>query len=452
MLPLLPQLHRRDFFRVGGLVAGGCAFSGLHSAFASSRPLARRGARSCILVYLLGGPPHLDMWDLKPEAPAEIRGPFRPIATTLPGVRICEHLPRLAQLTDKYSIIRSVSHPNNNHTPMIYYTLTGRDTDRPEEDNNVNPPSRLDHPHIGAVLAHFKSSGGMPGYVALPELAVRSNLDNVRQATLLRGGKAGFLGSRCDPLPINGDPRDPDSLPALAPPAEVTVERLDRRNSLLALMEGASSTGRDLSLLRRTAVLMTGSARGGRLYDLASEPRGLRERYGMHRFGQSLLLARRLAEAGVPMIAVHFNYMTRCDGWDTHSKNFEGLRDELLPLLDQGLSALLEDLDQRGLLQETLVVSLGEFGRTPRINAQAGRDHWGHCSAAFLAGGGIRGGAVLGASDKQAAFPKSEPVDPADIVATIYHCMGLDLHTQLRDQLNRTWALTTGQVINKLTM
>jgi hypothetical protein len=451
MFPLLPDLSRRDFIRLGGVVAAAGAFPGWGAAAPTSIS-TRRGARSCILVYLLGGPPHLDMWDLKPDAPAEIRGPFQPIATTLPGVHICQHLPRLARMTGKYALVRSVSHPNNNHTPMIYYTLTGRQTAQPQEDNNINPPSRLDHPHMGSVLALFKGRPGFPGYVALPEVAVRSNLDNVRQAVLLRGGKAGFLGSHCDPLPINGDPRDPESLPALASPREVNALRLERRQSLLALVEGSrrNPVGRDFANLRQSAVLMTGSPHSGKLWDLTPEPRSLRERYGMHRFGQTLLLARRLAEAGVPMIAVHFNYMTRCDGWDTHGNNFQALENELLPLTDQSLSALVEDLDQRDMLGDTLVACFGEFGRTPRINAQAGRDHWGHCSSAFLAGGGIRGGQVLGASDNHAAFPKSDPVDPADIVATMYHCMGLNLDAALQDQLGRTWTVAAGQVITKL--
>ena len=451
MFPFPDNMSRRDLIRLGGLVAAGHALPFCPATSANNRP-GRRGARSCILVYLLGGPPQLDMWDLKPEAPAEIRGPFRLIATTLPGVHICEHMPRLARLTGKYAIIRSVSHPNNNHTPMIYYTLTGRPTQRPEEDNNINPPSRTDHPHMGSVLARYKGTLGLPGYIALPELAIRSNLDNVRQTVLLRGGKSGFLGARYDPLGINGDPRDFGSMPALASPPDVTHDRIQRRQALLAAMDqsGVNPAHADFATLRQTAVHLSGAARSSRLYSLDSEPRTLRERYGLHRFGQSLLLARKLAEAGVPMIAVHFNYMTRCDGWDTHSKNFDALRDELLPLLDQGLSALVEDLDQRGTLEETLVVSLGEFGRTPRINAQAGRDHWGHCSSAFLAGGGIRGGQVLGASDPHGAYPRSDKVDPADIQATIYHLMGLNLSDHLRDQVDRTWALTTGQVITRL--
>jgi hypothetical protein len=392
------------------------------------------------------------MWDLKPDAPAEIRGPFRPIATSSPGVQICEHFPRLARLAQKYAIVRAVSHPNNNHTPMIYYTLTGRHVERPQEDNNLNPPSRLDFPHMGAILARFKGTTGLPGFIALPEVAVRSNLDNVRQAVLLRGGRAGFLGSRLDPLGLNGDPRNPDTLPALTPPAEVTAQRLHRRQQLLGVMEHGrpDSAGRDFEALRQTAVLMTGSARTAGLYSLDSEPRSLRERYGLHRFGQSWLLARRLAEAGVPMIAVHFNYMTRCDGWDTHGKNFEALKDELLPLVDQGLSALVEDLDQRGMRDEILVASWGEFGRTPRINGGGGRDHWGHCSAAFLFGGGIRPGVVHGISDPHAAYPRADKVDPVDLHATIYRCLGLDTNEHIPDQFDRTWTITTGQVISRL--
>jgi uncharacterized protein (DUF1501 family) len=195
---------------------------------------------------------------------------------------------------------------------------------------------------------------------------------------------------------------------------------------------------------------MTGARFGGGLYALEGEPLRIRERYGLHRFGQSMLLARRLAEAGVPMVAIHFNYMSQCDGWDTHSNNFTALQGELLPMLDQSLSALLEDLRQRGTLEETLVVCMGEFGRTPRINGNAGRDHWGPCSSTVLAGGGIRGGQVYGASDKIGACPTCDKVDPVDIQATIYHCMGLDINGHMQDQLGRLWPLTTGQVITRL--
>jgi hypothetical protein len=449
-----PDPDRRAFLRIGG----GLALAGL-----TFPPLARAGqahaggARSCILVYLLGGPPHLDMWDLKPEAPAEVRGPFRPIATAVPGVRLCEHLPRLARLAGRYALVRSVSHNNHNHTPMIYYTLTGRPVERPDQDNDVRPPQRGDFPHLGAVLAHFKRALlGLPGYVALPELAVRSSTQGEfkRARTPLRGGGAGFLGPLCDPLAVNGDPGTPDAVPALGLPREVSAERLGRRAALLSVLESrrADQAGsRSHGELREQAVVLTGAAgAAARAFSLAAEPPALRDRYGRHRFGRALLLARRLAEAGVPMVAVHFNEMTVCDGWDTHAKNFAALQGELLPLLDQGLSALLEDLEARGLLGQTVVVCMGEFGRTPKINKAAGRDHWGLCQSVLLAGGGVRGGRVYGSSDRLGAYPASDPVDPVDVHATVYHCMGLEPEQAVYDALRRPFAISTGRPLTAL--
>ncbi len=453
--PVQGRLDRRDFFRVGGgLAVAGLGFPALAAAPAS-RPGG--GARSCILVYLLGGPPHLDMWDLKPSAPAEVRGPFRPIPTAVPGLQICEHLPRLARLAGRYALVRSVSHNNHNHTPMIYYTLTGREVERPDQDNDVRPPLRTDFPHLGAVLAWFRQAPlGLPGYVEIPELAVRSSLEGEfkRARTPLRGGGSGFLGPLVDPLSVNGDPGTADAVPALALPAEVTAQRLERRATLLSVLErrrpGLPGTATQAEL-RTQAVVLTGASGGAaRAFSLDGEPAPLRERYGRHRFGRALLLARRLAEAGVPMIAVHFNEMTVCDGWDTHSKNFPALQGELLPMLDQGLSALLEDLEQRGLLARTVVAVMGEFGRTPKINAQAGRDHWGLCQSVLLAGGGIRGGRVLGSSDRIGAYPASDPVDPVDVHATIYHCMGLDPARTIQDRGGRPYPICTGRPLTEL--
>jgi hypothetical protein len=383
------------------------------------------------------------MWDLKPDAPAEVRGPFRPIATSLPGLSICEHLPRLAQQAGRYSLVRSVTHPNHNHTHMIYYTLTGRHMTSPNPNDNVpNPPARGDHPHLGSVIGRFKpGEAGLPGYVALPELSIRM------QPVTLQGGHAGFLGPRYDPLAINEDPRNPESLRAVVLPREVDASRFERRETLLATIDGRGRGAppvQGYETVREAAVRMIGHSRASTLFFLDREPDSVRDRYGRHRFGQSLLLARRLAEAGVPLIAIHFNYMTKCDGWDTHGKNFEALKDELLPLLDEGLAALLEDLDGRGRLDETLVVCMGEFGRTPRINAQAGRDHWGHCAAVLLAGGGVQPGRVLGASDRLAAYPSDFPVDPADVQATIYHCLGLDPALTMKDLTGRPLPITQG--------
>jgi hypothetical protein len=447
-------ISRRDLLvRRGGLAIA--SFCAPHLARATSADVGK--ARSCILVYLLGGPPHLDMFDLKPGAPAEIRGPFRPIATAVPGLQICEHLPRLAQRANHYALVRSVSHSNHNHTPMIYYTLTGRQVERPSEDNDVRPPQRGDFPHLGSVLArHLPAPHGLPGYVAIPELATRSSIDGQykRARQLLRGGAGGFLGPLVDPLAVHGDPGQADAIPALRLPPEVSDARLERRDALLSFLEqrGASSaSSRTHAALRQQAVALTGASRGAAAaFSLDAEPTGVRERYGRHRFGRALLLARRLAEAGVPMVAIHFNEMTMCDGWDTHSKNFEALQTELLPMVDQSLSALVGDLQQRRLLDETLVVMMGEFGRTPRINGDAGRDHWGSCQSVLLAGGGIRGGRVHGASDRIAAYPATDPVDPVDIHATMLHCMGLHPERQVLDHFQRPHPLTTGRVIGAL--
>ncbi len=448
-------LGRRDFLRIGGGL-GVAGFLTAHRVHAARAPV-RGGARSCILVYLLGGPPHLDMWDLKPEAPAEVRGPFRPIATNCTGLRICEHLPRLAQRADRYALVRSVSHNNHNHTPMIYYTLTGREVERPGEDNDVRPPQRTDFPHLGAVLARFKPVPvGLPGFVAVPELAVRSSTQGEfkRARSLLRGGGGGFLGPLVDPLAVNGEPGTASGIPALSPPPEVSAERLEQRAALLAVLEQRSPTLPDSGpqrALRNQAVALSGASGGAaRPFRLDGEPASLRDRYGRHRFGQALLLSRRLAEAGVPMIAVHFNEMTVCDGWDTHSKNFPALKDELLPMLDQGLSALFDDLEQRGLWEQTLVVVMGEFGRTPRINPQGGRDHWGLCQSVVLAGGGIPGGRTIGSSDRIGAYPASDPVDPVDVHATAYHYLGLDPEATMVDNLHRPYPLSTGRVLTGL--
>lgn len=443
---------RRDVLHLGGLVAASTmsSWAGLRGATPTARP-----GRSCIMVYLLGGPPHLDMWDLKPDAPAEIRGPFRPIQTRVPGLQICEHLPRLAQQADQFALLRAVSYPNNNHTPMIYYTLTGHHVDNPSVDNDVSPPRRADFPHIGSVVARLRPPAQrVPGFVALPEVAVRTSLEATRPAVPLRGGRAGLLGASFDPLIINDDPRTPGAMPGLSLPKEVSAERFQARQSLLTAVESRAAddlASRGFGELRNLAVHLTGAASSAaNACSIDQEPAPLRERYGLHRFGQSLLLARRLTEAGVPLVAIHFNNMTRCDGWDTHGKNFEALKAELLPLVDQGLSALLQDLKERGRLEQTMVMCLGEFGRTPKINGNAGRDHWGHCQSVLLAGGGIHGGLVHGASDAHAAYPRDGQVDPVDVHATMYHCLGIDPAHEIRDQANRPYRLCTGQVIERV--
>jgi len=451
---------RRDFLRVGsGLAVSTFMSPAMNRATAAAaRPSAATGgARSCILVYLLGGPPHMDMWDLKPHAPAVMRGPFQPIATNVPGVQICEHLPRLAQMADRYSLVRSVSHNNHNHGPMMYYTLTGHDLDQPNIDNVIVPPKRTNFPHIGAVLSRFKPSPqGLPGYIAIPELAVRSSIDGQykRARTVVQGNSAGFLGARYDPLGVNGPLGTEEAVPALALPRDIPPERLQRRAALLSVLEGRGPSfdrPETYSELRDQAVVLTGAgSKSAQAFSFDAEPAEVCDRYGRNRLGRALLLSRRLAEVGVPMIAVHFNNMTVCDGWDTHSGNFTALKDELLPMLDRALSALLDDLRQRGLIDQTLVVVMGEFGRTPKINVNAGRDHWGSCQTVLMAGGCIKGGRVHGASDKLAAFPSRDPVDPVDLQATIYHAMGLDPHLVIQDHLGRPFPLSSGRILREL--
>ncbi len=448
---------RRDLLRAGGGLALG---AGWLPGTGQSHILANESvkpAKACILVYLLGGPPQLDTFDMKPEAAAEIRGPFQPISTNVPGIEVCEHLPHLAKMADRYALMRSVSYPNSNHTPMIYYTLTGRPTSNPEADNDVRPPQHDDFPHIGSIVSYFRGQDvgeGFPGFLAIPEVAVRSSISGEfkRARTPLRGGGSGFLGTKYESLMVNGAPGTPDAVPALVLPEELASQRQEKRMSLLQAIDHPKSLSRSSSVygdLQEQAVLLTGSHRSSKLepFQLERESEALRLRYGSHRFGRSALLARRLVEAGVPMVSIHWNEMTICDGWDTHGKNFEGLQTELLPMLDQGLSALLEDLQQRGLLDETLVICMGEFGRTPKINQNAGRDHWGPCSSVLMAGGGIQGGRVVGASDKIAAYPITERIDPVDIHATMYHLLGIDPESLIRDSVGRPWGICTGRVV-----
>jgi len=439
-----------------GVLQSGVA--GMLSALAASRANAasslnprmksrQPSAKHCILVYLLGGPSHLDMWDPKPTAPIEIRGPFAPIATAVPGLQFTEHLPQLARRADRLAVVRSVSHDNNDHPYMAYYTLTGRVSPVPLGANTVLAPSRSDDPHMGAIVSKFKhADASVPGYVAIPELTVR-----MAPVPVAGGGRAGYLGPRYDPLSINDDPTRP--IESLALPTGVTAARLNGREELLAVLDGhtlRTQRAAEYAATRRTALSLTRSIGGGGMFDLASEAPTLRDGYGRGRFGQSLLLARRLVERGVSFVGVHFNYMSKCDGWDTHKNNFACLKNELLPLFDRGLSALLDDLADRGLLDETLVVVMGEFGRTPKINADAGRDHWGLCGSAVFAGGGLASGITVGASDRIGAYPAAQPVSPPDVTATIFHALGLDPKQLMSDAQGRPLVLSTGQPVLQL--
>lgn len=450
---LVPRPSRRRILQAGTL--------GLFGALAGSRPVSagsiariqnaappnRKPAKNCILVYLLGGPPHLDMWDPKPHAPVEIRGPFGVIDTALPGIKFSEYLPRMAQRANRLALLRSFSYPNSDHPYMIYHTLTGRVSPLPLGANTVLPPLPTDDPHVGSVIARFKhDSPQVPGYVAIPEVCVR-----MAPIPVSGGGRAGFLGPKYDPLAVNDDPREPLALLKLAD--GVSLPRFQARSNLLALLDGRSpkvARTESYGIVRQSAVELTGAAASGGLFDLGAEPPALREQYGTDRFGQSLLLARRLVERGVSFVGVHFNYMSKCDGWDLHSQNHTALKEELLPMLDRSLPTLLDDLADRGLLDETLVVTMGEFGRTPKINDNGGRDHWGPCGSVVFAGGGTHAGTVIGASDKTGAYPTMLPTSPADVIASIYHALGLDPESPMYDNLKRPLPLSTGRAIEGL--
>jgi hypothetical protein len=404
-------------------------------------------ARSCILCFLFGAPAHQDIWDLKPYAPAEFRGEFKPIASRVPGVWLGEHIPRVARSADRFALLRSVAHPDDTHTVAMHYMLTGRRHAEPKT-NPRNQPS--DFPCFGAVMQFLR-----PGRVGLPNgISLNAPANQVSANNhIFPGFFAGLLGSTYDPLFIAQDPSAPNFAPLPVLEAEAAA-RFRKRRRLLVEVDAqrkafdAATAVRSFGEHYERALSVVTAPAARQAFDLAREPERVRERYGRSAFGQGLLLARRLVEAGVGLVTVNW---ARDDAfWDTHANNFKDLKEKLLPPFDLGFSALLEDLDSRGLLDETLVLCLGEFGRTPKINTNAGRDHWAACNSVVLAGGGVRPGQVHGASDRIAAYPATSPVSPDDLAATIYHLLGIDPHSELRDRLGRPLTLANGRVLREL--
>jgi hypothetical protein len=434
---------RRQWLQIGAV-----ALAGLNPIRVIRAGAAERLApvRSCIFIFYQGGPSHLDTWDMKPKAPAEVRGEFRPIATAIPGLWACEHLPHLARVADRLTIIRSLHHGLTNHLPAAFTTLIGRDPIRGDQllvgQNGNDPPS------LGSSVSRARPAErlGTPPFVALPH-RMWNEMD-------VPGQSAGFLGSAHEPLQVEGDPSHSDfRLPELEFADGVTPERLGLRESLLENLErpfDALNASGHLSGYRRTAMELLGSETLRRAFDLRLEDPPMRDRYGRTRHGQSLLLARRLVEAEVRFVAVYDRKINGAESWDTHGNNFALLKDSLLPPADRGLAALVEDLDARGLLESTLVVALGEFGRSPRVNAAAGRDHWPFCYNAVLAGGGARGGFVYGSSDSLGAYPDANAVTPADVAATVFWRFGLDPASEIRDRTDRPYRLADGQPIHPL--
>jgi hypothetical protein len=454
---LCDGLTRREALRVGGLGFTGLLWSDWLRARAAAarRPAARPAgsfgkARACILIYNYGGPSHLDVLDLKPDAPQEIRGEFRPIATRVPGIAITEHLPRLATLANHYAIIRSVHHRDNDHAIGAYLALTGYSHPRSDILGIEPPASPQDMPSLGSVISKLRpAERPVFSYVTLGDLRHFGNHDSM-------GQDAGCLGRIYDPFtlpfvrPLTGDL---DFQGVRSVMAEVDGRRLGGRRQLLQQVSRvapaleATAAMRNLDGYTRQAFELLASPASREAFDLAGEPRRVRDLYGAAPFAQNCLLARRLVEAGIPLVTV-YSFGNR--DWDTHGGNFPALKDTLLPPTDRGLSALLEDLHARGLLEETLVVWMSEMGRTPRINRDGGRDHWSFCYSILLAGGGVRGGQVYGSSDRGAAYPSTSPVSPADVAATIFHCLGIDPRAHVTDQQGRPLVVAAGNPIHAL--
>ena len=435
-------MTRRDWikFGVGSLTLPG--FFRLQALAEAPKSLAPR-AKSVIVLFLSGGPSQLDLWDMKPDAPEEIRGTFRPIETKVPGIRICEHLPRMASLADKYAIVRSVTHEQSAHPAAAYWMMSGAPIGRSAPDASFM--SRFDRPHIGSSLAKLIGPvvPSMPPFVMVPEAMAPNGPERA-------GQHAGFLGASFDPYRINSDPNLLDySAGVLAPPVGLTSERLVGRRALLDELDGPDPDSSMDEFQARAFDLLSGTA-AQKAFDITAESNSTRDRYGRHVFGQSTLLARRMVEAGVRL--VHVNWVRHDNGkggqgYDTHGRHLELTKDQLCPPTDAAFSSLIEDLDHRGLLDETLVVMMGEFGRTPRFNDAAGRDHWPHCFSVVMAGGGIKGGQAYGSSDRIAAYPASDPVSPEDLFATIYDRLGVNPRQMIHDQQDRPFVLADGRPI-----
>jgi uncharacterized protein (DUF1501 family) len=444
-------ISRRELLQVGYSGLLGISLPALLAGRAAgAEGKVRRKPRSVILVFLTGAASHLDTFDPKPDAPPEIRGEFKTIATKVPGLHVSEHLPRLAARADQYALVRSLSHRENNHLVATHHVLTGYKQPGAFFDKIA---SRDDWPCYSSALNYLRPrTDGIPSGVNLPTFLMEGPLT-------WPGQHAGFLGPKHDPLQIARDPNRPDfRVDSMSRAPGLEADRLDDRRQLLDQINRQQKQLAELAECRRLsdqqqlAFSVLTSGKVARAFELDREPAAVRDRYGRHVFGQSLLLARRLVQAGVPVVQAN---MGRVQNWDTHGANFSRLKDQLLPPLDQGVAALLDDLEATGLLDETLVLMLSEFGRTPKISTQPGskspgRDHWAACFFGLFAGAGVRGGQVIGKSDKIGAYPVTTPYSPDDVGATVYHVLGVDPASEVRDRQNRPVQLNRGAVIEAL--
>ncbi len=452
LFPSLPRLTRRTVLTAGAMAGVGAVTGQARSAQArGSESTGSFGrAKRCLLLYLTGGPPHLDTFDMKPEAPSEIRGELSPIATSAAGVDICELFPLLAREAHEYCLVRSVTHDDRTHNSASYAMLTG----------HVHPlancptallvrPTPDDHPFLGSMLTAYRGHSPLT-CVSLPEYIKDANVNDYV------GQESGFLGPAYSPLVVEADTaRENFRPPELVLKSGVDTLRFERRVALRDALDYFDVTAQpvvDADDRFSQAVSLFGSNHVQQAFAWESESASIREAYGQHLFGKSCLLARRLLEAGVTLATVYWHYEGPDDSpvWDTHWNNFQHLRERLIPPADLAISAVLRDLRERGMLEDTLVVVLSEFGRTPRINSEAGRDHWAGCQSVLLAGAGIVGGSVYGSSDRIGAYPASNAVAPVDMVATIMHALGVADDFDLHDRAGRPVRACVGQSLTQL--
>jgi hypothetical protein len=462
---------RREFLRVGGAGILGVSLGDvlrLQAGSVAPEGAVKNGwgkAKSVILLFLQGGPSHIDIWDPKPDAPSNIRGEFKPIKSNVPGIWLSETMPQLAKQMDKATLIRSLSYTPAglfNHTAAIYQMMTGYTPDRVSPSGQLEPPSPSDFPHAGSQIMRLKPpEAPMLPFVMLPRPLQESNV-------IGKGGTAGFLGPAFDPYYFYQDPNKEIKLDDLTLRKDVSKDRFSRRARLLDQVNAAmpeiekAVEGYALDRYYEKAFDLILSGRARDAFDLSKEPEKMRDRYGRHTFGQGCLLARRLIEAGTRFVQMNWpsvaNGDPNTDAWDTHAANFGPLRNLHCPKLDSGVSALLEDLDQRGLLQETLVIAVGEFGRSPRLgistsgnsNSPDGRDHWPYCYTGLVAGAGIKRGALYGKSDATASSPAENPVHPTQLLATIYHALGINPHSIVYNHLNQPRELVQAEPVPAL--
>jgi hypothetical protein len=467
MLSLLQQptrlcdgIRRREVLRAGGLSALGLSWplmkqQRLLAATETESPQSFGKAKSCIVLFLMGGPPQHSTFDPKPLAPAEVRGEFGPTHSVVPGIDLCELWPRTALLTDRMAILRAMSTGDNAHSSSGYYMLTGQ-PHAPMNAENVNPGFPNDYPNLGAMVRKLTPARGqLPASIRLPHRIFNTD------GSVWPGQDAGFLGQSVEPWLLNCQPANPGfHIDEFSLSSDISDHRLQERRSLLNHINMRLRSSSDHSFattygqLTEKAFDMLSSSVARQAFELNQEPDSVRDQYGRTQFGQSVLMSRRLVEAGVSLVQVNWfrgpDEPTNAPCWDSHAMEAQRLKNVLCPSADQALSALLEDLEIRGLLQETLVVVMSEFGRTPRINGSGGRDHWGHVFSVALAGGGIQGGTVYGESDAIGGYPHEGRVSPQDLTATIFHCLGLNPHATITDTLGRPLPISRGEIIRQI--